>query len=159
MPSGGCFCGNVRISYQGEPKRKVRARPFYTTSFVSSKKANIRATQALCHCVDCRKISGSTYSTNILVAENDFTVSGSPKQISTTGENGNMITSYFCGDCGSTLWREGVGFPGLKIIKAGVMDDLYGLDNAKPEIEYYSERRVAWVPQIPGSDGMLKMGA
>ena len=64
--------------------------------------------QALCHCVDCRKITGSTYSTNLVVGGEGFTSSGNPKTFTKTADSGQPITSFFCGNCGSTLWREGV---------------------------------------------------
>ncbi|ATZ46770.1 hypothetical protein BCIN_02g01330 [Botrytis cinerea B05.10] len=49
MPSGGCFCDAIRISYTGEPGAHL-----------------------LCHCTDCRKITGATYSNNIVLPEGQF---------------------------------------------------------------------------------------
>ncbi|KAI8626413.1 Mss4-like protein [Xylariaceae sp. FL1651] len=136
MPEGGCFCGKVRISYEGEPLGK-----------------------ALCHCVDCRKITGSTYSTNIIVAGPGFKVlSGTPKTISKTADSGNEITSHFCGDCGSTIWRDGPSFGDNKCIKVGTLDDADALDKAKPGVELYTTERVSWVAEVPGAGqkpGML----
>ncbi|MCJ1360179.1 MAG: hypothetical protein MMC33_010182 [Icmadophila ericetorum] len=130
MPDGGCFCGKCRITYTGEP-----------------------ALKALCHCLDCRKITGSTYSTNLLVPEDGFQVtSGQPKTISKTADGGNTITSHFCPDCGSTLFRDGASFPGLKVVKVGVMDDVDALDQAKPGVELYTPHRVAWVAETPGAE-------
>jgi hypothetical protein len=52
--------------------------------------------QALCHCLDCRKISGSTYSTNAVFKEDGFKlVSGTPKEHSVTSDANRTITSYF----------------------------------------------------------------
>lgn len=54
------------------------------------------AAQALCHCYDCRKISGSSYSTNAVMPESSFTLlSGTPKEYTTKSEAGRTITSYF----------------------------------------------------------------
>ncbi|OTB00915.1 hypothetical protein M426DRAFT_323907 [Hypoxylon sp. CI-4A] len=123
---GSCFCGNVRISYEGEPVRKV-----------------------LCHCLDCRKITGSTFSTNILVPGEGFTVTGTPKSISKIGDSGNQITSHFCGDCGSTLWRDGPSFGTNKVVKAGVLDDYNALNEAKPLGELFGHHKVEWLADIP----------
>lgn len=129
MSTGSCFCGNIKISTSGEP-----------------------ALKATCHCLDCRKISGSTYSTNLVIPEDGFKlVQGTPKSISKTGDSGNTITSYFCGDCGTTLYRDGGLFPGKKIVKAGVLDDLDALNKAKPTTELYVKHRVDWVPETPGA--------
>lgn len=68
--------------------------------------------KALCHCADCRKISGSAYSTNLFVDVAALNlVAGSPKLYSKPTDAGNTITSYFCGDCGGTLWRQSSGYP------------------------------------------------
>ncbi|KAF2238156.1 hypothetical protein EV356DRAFT_526676 [Viridothelium virens] len=135
MPSGTCACGKVKISYEGEPKAK-----------------------ALCHCADCKKITGSTYSTNVLVPDDDFkVVSGSPKEWAKKADGGNTITSHFCGDCGTTLWRDGATFPGIKIIKYGTMDDSESIEFAKPAMELYASQRASWVPEIPGSQQLSGM--
>jgi len=135
MPSGSCFCGNVKIEYTGEPQGK-----------------------ALCHCLDCRKISGSTYSTNVIIPEEGFKViAGTPKTISKTADSGNTITSHFCGDCGSTLFRDGKSFPGAKVVKAGVLDDHEALNDAKPALELFHPTRVNWVPETQGADQVKAM--
>jgi len=114
--------------------------------------------QALCHCLDCRKITGSTYSTNIIVPGDGFSVtSGSPKTFAKKADSGNEITSHFCGDCGSTLWRDGNTFGPNKVIKVGVMDDVEALNAAKPAIELYVPERVSWLSGISGADQLKEM--
>ncbi|KAI1141353.1 Mss4-like protein [Hypoxylon sp. FL0543] len=126
---GSCFCGKIRISYEGEP-----------------------VSQVTCHCLDCRKISGSTYSVNLVVPRPAFKlVSGMPKTVSKVADSGKEITSYFCGDCGSTLWRETETFGENNIVKAGVMDDCNALDEAKPVGEIFTKNRVGWVAEVPGA--------
>ncbi|KAI4283764.1 MAG: hypothetical protein L6R35_005056 [Caloplaca aegaea] len=101
--------------------------------------------QALCHCNDCRKITGSTFSTNIFAPTADLSlVSGAPKTMSKRTDKGNTITSYFCGECGTTLWRESDG------IEAGVLDEMS--DRRPPDQELYSDRRAAWLPAIEGAE-------
>nr|POE56422.1 putative glutathione-dependent formaldehyde-activating enzyme [Quercus suber] len=135
MPAGGCFCGKVRIEYTGEIQAK-----------------------ALCHCEDCKKITGSTYSTNIIVPGDGFSVtSGTPKTFSKQADSGNSITSHFCGDCGSTLFREGATFGPSKVIKVGIMDDVSALADAKPAVELFAPERVGWVSKVQGADQLKTM--
>lgn len=134
MPSGSCACGKSKITYQGEPAMK-----------------------ALCHCTDCHKISGSTYSTNIVVSEEGFIESGDFKTWTKTADGGNSITSHFCANCGSTLFRDGASFPGLKVIKAGVLDDDNKFDIAKPDVELFAPKRAGWVPQTSGTEDKQAM--
>jgi len=78
-------------------------------------------------------------------------VSGRPKTIGTTGDTGKTITSSFCGDCGTTLFRTGESFPGLVMVKVGVMDDADAFTDAKPGAELFAGQRVDWVPEIEGA--------
>ncbi|KAK5117001.1 hypothetical protein LTR62_006722 [Meristemomyces frigidus] len=127
MPTGSCMCEKVKYSYEGEIQGK-----------------------ALCHCRDCQKITGSTYSTNIIVPGENFKVtSGKDKTHAKKADGGNTITSHFCGDCGSTMWRDGETFGTAKVIKAGTLDDPNSLEGAKPGIELFSPGRISWVQAVP----------
>ncbi|KAF2801033.1 hypothetical protein K505DRAFT_403623 [Melanomma pulvis-pyrius CBS 109.77] len=127
--TGSCMCGAIRYEVEGEPAMK-----------------------ALCHCSDCRKISGSTYSTNAVYPATAFKlVSGTPKLHTKIADSGKNFESHFCGDCGSTLWREGGAFPGLVVVKIGTLDDLTALDDLKPGAELFVPRRVPWVTAIEGA--------
>ncbi|KAK3210132.1 hypothetical protein GRF29_44g1701472 [Pseudopithomyces chartarum] len=127
---GGCVCGNIRFAIEGEPVAK-----------------------ALCHCRDCRKISGSAYSTNATWPENQFKLNqGTPKTHVKTADSGNTITSFFCGDCGSTMWRETAAFEGVKIVKVGTLDDDDALNAAKPANEFFISSRVSWLQAIPDAE-------
>ena len=105
--------------------------------------------QALCHCADCRKTSGGNYSNNIIVpGENFKLVSGTPKRFSKTADSGKTITSHFCPDCGTTLFRDGETFKEAKVIKAGVLDDVNVVNNTKPMAELYAPERIKWVAAV-----------
>ncbi|KAF7960121.1 hypothetical protein EAE96_001720 [Botrytis aclada] len=135
MPSGGCFCDAIRISYTGEPGAHL-----------------------LCHCTDCRKITGATYSNNIVLPDGQFKLeSGKPKTISKKADSGNQITSHFCGDCGTTLYRTGDSFPNQVIIKAGVLDDDSWPNENVPKGELFVKERVKWLSEIPGAAQMEGM--
>ncbi|KAL1746740.1 Mss4-like protein, partial [Schizophyllum fasciatum] len=118
--TGSCLCGAVRIVYTGKP-----------------------VTKGLCHCLDCRKISGTAFSTNLLFPSTAITLhSGTPRTYTTHGGSGQPITSFFCGACGTTLYRETPVFPGLTVVKAGVLDDARALDAlARPALEIFARRR------------------
>lgn len=59
--------------------------------------------------IDCRKGTGSAFSTNFMIPDENFTlVAGDPKTYTKKADSGNNITSFFCSNCGTILWREGV---------------------------------------------------
>ena len=60
--------------------------------------------------------------------------------------------SHFCGDCGSTLWRDGATFGDGKVIKVGTLDDENALESQKPGIELYAGYRPSWVTGVSGAD-------
>lgn len=106
----------------------------------------------LCHCLDCRKIGGSTYSSNLVFEGEGFKVTkGTPKEHKKTADSGKPITSFFCPDCGSTMWREGESFGTKKIIKAGTLDDTKLLDNFAAQAELYTSVRPKWVGAQEGA--------
>ncbi|MCJ1375901.1 hypothetical protein MMC20_007139 [Loxospora ochrophaea] len=95
------------------------------------------------------------YSTNLMVGTDALKLeSGSPKQFSKGTDAGNTITSFFCDSCGTTLWRESTGFPGIKIVKEGTLDTVSG---GKPTLELYTPRRAEWVPEVTAAEQKLKM--
>lgn len=78
-------------------------------------------------------------------------IKGKPKEITVKADSGKSITSYFCGDCGSTLWRQGDTFGDARIIKVGIMDDPKVLEDAQPGVELYAAERVSWQGAVPGA--------
>lgn len=125
---------------------------------------------ALCHCLDCRKISGSSYSNNVIVPEANFklesgmrspssntirtrpdNVAGKPKEISKTADTGKNIISHFCADCGTTLFRTGDSFPQAVIIKAGILDDPEWPNQNIPKVELFAPERVKWTSALEGA--------
>ncbi|KAH4195308.1 hypothetical protein HBI95_196570 [Parastagonospora nodorum] len=129
MVSGSCMCGNVAYEAAGNSEGSI-----------------------LCHCADCRKIGGSAFSSNGIFSEDGFKVTkGTPKQHKKVADSGKEIISNFCGDCGSTMWREGGAFPGKRIVKVGTLDDKSILDNFKADAEIYTDIRPKWVGAQPGA--------
>lgn len=132
---GGCFCGNARISFTGKPDAV-----------------------ALCHCKDCKKIGGASFSNNALVPKENFKVEkGSLKKISTKGVTGNEITNHFCPDCGTTLFRTGDSFPTQIILKTGTIDDWEWPNKNLAGVEFFSGLRPNWIPAVEGATQLKTM--
>lgn len=101
------------------------------------------------------QITGSTYSTNIIVPGVEVT-KGSPKKWTKTADSGNPITSVLCGECGSTLYREGPTFGDAKVIKVGILDG-NALEEASPGVELYTKDRISWVSAVNGAGQKVGM--
>ncbi|KAJ5961103.1 uncharacterized protein N7479_008253 [Penicillium vulpinum] len=143
MAVGGCFCGNVRVEHHGQP-----------------------LTTALCHCLDCRKLTGSLYTYSFIVKTAELEISGSPKAVAKISDSGNPIENYICPDCGTLLFGRKTNSNGdpdeLTVLRAGIFDDMGMLNERKPEIEIYTDRRLNWVSPVEGArqfSGMLSLSS
>jgi hypothetical protein len=128
LRSGSCLCG--AIAFTANCENVLRA--------------------AHCHCLDCRKATGSAFATVVAIPRNDLTlVRGAPKAWTVTGMSGE-VTREFCGRCGSPLFSASTGSPGVIFIKAGAFD---GADWIEPAIACWTSRELPWAripPDLPG---------
>lgn len=70
-------------------------------------------------------------------------------QSKTIGQDGNVMTNFFCGTCGSLMYRRGEAMPGVSILRIGTVDDFKLAETAlRPTIEQYVKHRVDWVKDI-----------
>jgi hypothetical protein len=98
---GGCLCG--AITYE------VSSAPIDVWN---------------CHCDDCRKVTGASFSTNVIVKFEDLTVTkGTPSTYPRSGDNGNIKTYNFCPECGSLLFSNNSGRPEIGVVRVGSIDD------------------------------------
>ncbi|KNG84756.1 hypothetical protein ANOM_006680 [Aspergillus nomiae NRRL 13137] len=127
MPTGSCLCQTVKYEYDVEP-----------------------ALKAVCHCLTCRKLSSGS-SANVLIPDNHFRItSGSPKTYSMIHESGMHLTTHFCENCGSLLYKTGdrEEFKGSVIVLAGTLDRAEDFEKAKPDAELFAKHRVGWWPRL-----------
>ena len=98
---------------------------------------------SVCHCLDCKKRSGSAFAVQARWPESQVTVEGRSKEWVNTADSGNRITFHFCPDCGSDVHYEIDGkFDGLIAIPLGAFDDPYF---ARPAFSVWERRRHDWV--------------
>ncbi|BCS04321.1 GFA family protein [Aspergillus luchuensis] len=132
MTTGSCFCGNVRIELSGEPM-----------------------IVALCHCHDCRKVTGTLYSYNFVSKDDNVKITGNPKELPKTSDSGVRIVNHFCGDCGTPLFGYKVNADGsaggFRVVRAGIFDD-ETVNKYKPGHEVFTKRRVCWLDATEGAE-------
>ena len=120
-----CRCGQLQAACTGEPVRI-----------------------SVCHCLDCKKRSGSAFAAQARWPDEQVAISGAYHEWSHVGESGNRATFRFCPTCGSTLFYSSDGVPGLTAVAIGGF-----ADPAFPPPDYsaYEERMHDWVA-IMGDD-------
>ena len=96
---GGCLCGQVRYTFTAAP---VATR--------------------ICWCRDCQHLS-SNGTVNAVVPSASLQVLGEPSEYASTADSGHAVRRRFCGRCGSHLFADSSGRPGLTVVRVGTLDD------------------------------------
>ncbi|KAJ5588350.1 hypothetical protein N7537_011028 [Penicillium hordei] len=127
-----CYCGAVQLAFPTQG-------PGLIDTFV-------------CHCVDCRKITASMFTTAFIVADTHLKHIRGQQTLksfsqSKTIASGKAMTNFFCSTCGSLMYRISEVFPGYSILRTGTVDDFTLHETKlKPRCEVYTSNRVGWLP-------------
>ena len=118
--AASCRCGQLSAIVTGDPVR------------VSA-----------CHCLNCKKRSGSAFAVQARWPAEQVSFHGREKTWEQVADSGNRVTYHFCPDCGSDVHYEIDGkFDGLVAIPLGAFDDPYF---AAPAFSVWEERKNDWV--------------
>lgn len=121
--TASCRCGQLKATAKGEPVRV-----------------------SVCHCLDCKKRSGSAFSVQARWPADQVKIEGASKTWENRADSGNRITFHFCPECGSDVHYEIHGkFDGLIAIPLGAFDDPY---SASPSFSVWEKRKCDWVEII-----------
>jgi hypothetical protein len=114
-----CSCGQLAAICEGEPVRV-----------------------SVCHCLDCKRRSGSAFSNNARFPEDEVAFEGRSKEFVRLSDAGSRVTYFFCPECGTTVHYKIDVQPGLIAIPVGAFADL---KFPQPFLSFYHEsRRYPW---------------
>ena len=114
--SGKCLCGKVNYNCYAKPKAIFN-----------------------CHCVDCRRATGSVFGTNLFVPEEEVKICGKLSSYTHKSDSGSTMTKLFCSKCGSLMFGRNSNKKNIMSIRAGTVIQL---DLIKPEINVFMDSRV-----------------
>src|SRR5262249_25524085 len=100
MSDARCSCGAIALSLSG-PSRLVVA----------------------CHCVACQRRTGAPFAVGAFYPADTVTIVGSAKEFTRTADSGGTVRSYFCPDCGSTVYWKASNLPAFIGVAVGAMAD------------------------------------
>jgi hypothetical protein len=99
---GGCRCGRVRYRAALPALPRVYA----------------------CHCLDCQTWSGSAFSLQFILPEDQLQVSGEPALFELTSPDGSRTSRQrACPVCFTRVYNTNTRRPGLAVVRAGTLDD------------------------------------
>ncbi|WP_116090992.1 GFA family protein [Sphingomonas crusticola] len=97
---------------------------------------------SVCHCLPCKRRSGSAFSAQARFAEGDVTIEGAARAYRQAGDSGRVATFHFCPECGATIAYRNEGMEGLVAIPIGAFADP---DFPAPNFSVYENRKHRWV--------------
>ena len=131
--TGQCLCGAVSYKIEGDMQMC-----------------------GVCHCKNCQRQAGSSYSVLFAVGDDQIEITGDLTTYDDHSDTGNVVHRHFCGTCGSPVKTSLPTQPGATFIKAGTLDDTSVL---KPSIHFWTGSKQDWVtinadvPQMDGNPG------
>ena len=104
---------------------------------------------AVCHCLDCQRLSGSAFRANVLACADGFRIlRGSPRRYVKTGDSGTRRVHAFCGACGSPIYSCATENPQAYTLRVGALNQRQEL--GRPKRQIWTKRRLPWVPAFEG---------
>ena len=128
--TGQCLCGAVSYKIEGDLQMC-----------------------GVCHCKNCQRQAGSSYSVLFGVADDQIEINGDLTTYDDHADSGNVVHRHFCGTCGSPVKTSLPTQPGMTYIKAGTLDDTSVLH---PQIHFWTGSKQSWVeidPNVPQMEG------
>ena len=132
MLEGGCLCGAVRYRIRGAPLVMYH-----------------------CHCSTCRRASGASFATNLLVRAEHFEIAEGAGALAAF-ESSPAKHRHFCSHCGSPIFSRAQATAQIVSVRSGTLDGDPGL---RPSAHYHVASQAPWceigdaLPQKPGGMG------
>jgi hypothetical protein len=114
---GCCLCGRVRYEVRGTPQLMY-----------------------FCHCRMCRKATGTSFATNVLVRAEDFAIVSGRDALKAYRSSPDELR-HFCAECGSPVFSEAEHRRGILSIRCGLMDGDPGI---RPAHHLYVDFKAPW---------------
>ena len=118
---GGCRCGRVRYRAALERLPNVYA----------------------CHCRDCQTWSGSAFSLQFILPEDQFEVTGEPQLYELASPGGERTSRQrACPVCFTRVYNANTARPGMVVVRAGTLDRS---DELKVAAHIWTRRKMAGI--------------
>lgn len=128
MLRGACLCGKVTYEIRGTPPLV-----YY------------------CHCGTCRKATGSSFATNMMVPTADFVLTGG-RELLAAYESSPNKRRWFCSGCGSPVYSQAESTQHVLSVRCGTLE---GDPGVRPSVHIWVGSKAPWtdicdgLPQMP----------
>ena len=76
-----------------------------------------------CHCLDCQRRTGAPFGVGAFYPVDAVAISGTSKQFTRDAASGGKVHTYFCPNCGSTIYWKADNLPSLIGVAVGALAD------------------------------------
>ncbi|PYI09641.1 hypothetical protein BO78DRAFT_427311 [Aspergillus sclerotiicarbonarius CBS 121057] len=133
--SGSCLCGGIQYEITGQPMKRI-----------------------LCHCDNCRKVSGSCFTANSFLTPSQLHIKTGESLIQsykdTKVASGNVLNRRFCRVCGSPVYITSSAHEGTIVVPSGTLDGEEAR-TWKPEEEFFCKSRREYLPALEGTKRLV----
>jgi hypothetical protein len=117
---GQCHCGTCRFEVHDEPQ-----------------------TCYACHCSSCQTSTGSIASINVWFKKSDITLVSGATEVAAYQHNSNLLKRYYCANCATTLWYQGISNQDMFSIQGGTLSIQF-----EPVAHLWVSSALPWVKQL-----------
>lgn len=108
------------------------------------------ATTGFDHCDACQRQTGSAFSWVVVAPRDKVKIDGDVKTYAKKGDSGNDVHRIFCGTCGSPMAHAPDAAKDIIAIKAGILDKATKQQMGEPNVDIYTQDKLAAVTQKAG---------
>lgn len=76
-----------------------------------------------CHCIACQRRTGAPFGVLAYYASDQLVIVGEAKRFERSTDEGNMFETFFCPDCGSTVYAKAGKHPAMLGVAVGAIAD------------------------------------
>jgi hypothetical protein len=133
MANARCSCGALRLTLPDSPAAVIA-----------------------CHCIECQRRTGAPFGAGAFYPAEAVSISGFGKEYTRDAESGGKVHSYFCPNCGSSVYWTADNLPSMIGIALGALDNTSQLP--APAKSIFEQSKHPWV-QIDAAEEHHRQGS
>lgn len=96
-----------------------------------------------CHCAECQKLTASAFLACMHVPAESFRItSGAPTSRQRVADSGNVLETWFCPSCGSTLFAQNSSRPRVRTVHIGTLENPEEVD---VDAHIWAKQKLPWI--------------
>ena len=95
-----------------------------------------------CHCLDCQRRTGAPFGVGAFYPAEAVAVSGAAKEFTRDAESGGKVHSYFCPNCGTSVYWTADRLPAMIGVAVGALADPR---HPAPHLSIFERSKHDWV--------------